>query len=381
MGALDLATQQLVLIARALSKRARLLILDEPTAALTGTRGRRGSSSGCGALKRAGVAIIFVSHRLAEVFAIADRIVVMRDGRILRRAPTAATSRDARSSTRWSATDGPDARERGDPAASAQPLRSRSSGSSFASSTSGGQRVVDGLDLARAQGEILGLVRPARRRLQRGGAGDLRRLARTPRAARSASTASAVQIDRPGDAVAHGIGLVAQDRRDGLMREHSIADNIVPRRACPRSRGWALSIVPAAAALGAGLASARRSRRPRSTPRSARSAAATSRRCRSRAGSPPELACPAPDRSDPRASTSARGRRSSRIWLRARGRAATPSLLVSSDAEELVELCDRVLVLVRGRHRCRAAEALSASMICSARRRPERGWLASLTVG
>ena len=73
MGSLDLATQQLVVIARALSKRARLLILDEPTAALTETEAQR-LFDRMRSLRDRGVACIFVSHRLAEVFAIADRI-------------------------------------------------------------------------------------------------------------------------------------------------------------------------------------------------------------------------------------------------------------------------------------------------------------------
>ncbi len=81
MSSLDLATQQLVVIARALAKKARLLILDEPTAALTENESRQ-LFERMRALKVRGVAIIFVSHRLTEVFAISDRIVVMRDGRV-----------------------------------------------------------------------------------------------------------------------------------------------------------------------------------------------------------------------------------------------------------------------------------------------------------
>ena len=81
MSSLDLATQQLIIIARALAKNARLLILDEPTAALTEHESLR-LFERMRSLKKRGVAIIFVSHRLAEVFAISDRIVVMRDGRI-----------------------------------------------------------------------------------------------------------------------------------------------------------------------------------------------------------------------------------------------------------------------------------------------------------
>ena len=93
MGSLDLATQQLVVIARALSKQARLLILDEPTAALTETEAQR-LFARMRTLRDRGVACIFVSHRLAEVFAVADRILVMRDGRLHGDHVAAQTSRD-----------------------------------------------------------------------------------------------------------------------------------------------------------------------------------------------------------------------------------------------------------------------------------------------
>ena len=92
MSSLDLATQQLVIIARALAKKARLLILDEPTAALTQNESLR-LFERMRSLKERGVAIIFVSHRLAEVFAISDRIVVMRDGRICGEHKVAEVSR------------------------------------------------------------------------------------------------------------------------------------------------------------------------------------------------------------------------------------------------------------------------------------------------
>ena len=68
-------------IASALVHRPQVLFLDEPTAALTENESRR-LFDRMRALKARGVAIIFVSHRLGEVFAISDRIVVMRDGRI-----------------------------------------------------------------------------------------------------------------------------------------------------------------------------------------------------------------------------------------------------------------------------------------------------------
>lgn len=79
VGALPIAQQQMVEIAKALSLNARLLIMDEPTSSLTLTETEclldlvRG-------LRAQGVAIIYISHRLSEVEAIADRAVVLRDG-------------------------------------------------------------------------------------------------------------------------------------------------------------------------------------------------------------------------------------------------------------------------------------------------------------
>jgi len=79
---LSVAHQQMVEIAKALSLRARVLIMDEPTSALTEHETaillrviRR--------LRAQGLAIVFISHRLDEVLAIADRVAVLRDGRLI----------------------------------------------------------------------------------------------------------------------------------------------------------------------------------------------------------------------------------------------------------------------------------------------------------
>lgn len=76
---LSVAEQQLVEVAAALSKSARILLMDEPTASLTPREVER-LFRVVQDLKRRGAAIAFVDHRLDEVFAIADRITVMRDG-------------------------------------------------------------------------------------------------------------------------------------------------------------------------------------------------------------------------------------------------------------------------------------------------------------
>ena len=81
VSTLSLARKQMVEIAKALSLDARLVVMDEPTSALTENEVlvllelvRR--------LRERGVAVVYVSHRLREVFAIADRITVLRDGRL-----------------------------------------------------------------------------------------------------------------------------------------------------------------------------------------------------------------------------------------------------------------------------------------------------------
>jgi ribose transport system ATP-binding protein len=77
---LSIAQQQMVEIAKALSLDARLLIMDEPTSSLTMTETDRLLET-MADLKRQGVSVIFISHRLDEVRRCADRVVVLRDGK------------------------------------------------------------------------------------------------------------------------------------------------------------------------------------------------------------------------------------------------------------------------------------------------------------
>ncbi len=76
---LSTANQQLIEIAKALTLNAKLLILDEPTAALGGDETAKLFEQ-IERLKESGVGVIYISHRLEEIKQIADRIVVMRDG-------------------------------------------------------------------------------------------------------------------------------------------------------------------------------------------------------------------------------------------------------------------------------------------------------------
>jgi ribose transport system ATP-binding protein len=88
---LSRAEKSLVAIARGLSSRADLLVLDEPTASLPESEVQRLHRVLLG-LREQGVAMIYVSHRLDEVFALSDRIVVLRDGRRVAQQNTADTA-------------------------------------------------------------------------------------------------------------------------------------------------------------------------------------------------------------------------------------------------------------------------------------------------
>ncbi len=90
---LDIAAQQLVQVARALGWSARILILDEPTSAIT-SHECRALFSLMARLQEQGVTIVYVSHRLPEVFALSDRITVLRDGRTVATLRTCRTDED-----------------------------------------------------------------------------------------------------------------------------------------------------------------------------------------------------------------------------------------------------------------------------------------------
>ena len=89
---LTTAQQQLVEIARALARDTRIIVMDEPTAALTAGEVSRLFEI-IRDLKSRGIAVIYISHRLDEIFALADRVVVLRDGRNVGTRPLEGLSR------------------------------------------------------------------------------------------------------------------------------------------------------------------------------------------------------------------------------------------------------------------------------------------------
>jgi ribose transport system ATP-binding protein len=83
METLSIANRQLVEISRALSSSCKVLILDEPTSALTDTETERLLSLLRRLADEEGTGILYISHKLKEVFAIADRVTVLRDGQYI----------------------------------------------------------------------------------------------------------------------------------------------------------------------------------------------------------------------------------------------------------------------------------------------------------
>ncbi len=92
ISTLSVAHQQMVEIARALATKSKVLVLDEPTATLSQTDTRR-LFSVLRELKEQGLGIIYISHRLEEIFELADRVTVLRDGKTVATSPIAEVDR------------------------------------------------------------------------------------------------------------------------------------------------------------------------------------------------------------------------------------------------------------------------------------------------
>ncbi|WP_109673500.1 sugar ABC transporter ATP-binding protein [Dyadobacter jejuensis] len=90
---LAVAEVQMVEIAKAISLEARVIIMDEPTSAIS-DKEVAALFAIIEALKRQGVAIIYISHKMDEIFRIADRIAVLRDGKMVHRGPAEALDTD-----------------------------------------------------------------------------------------------------------------------------------------------------------------------------------------------------------------------------------------------------------------------------------------------
>ncbi|MFL6666936.1 MAG: sugar ABC transporter ATP-binding protein [Burkholderia ambifaria] len=215
VGELTVAKQQMVEIAKALSFDSRVLIMDEPTAALNNAEIAELFRI-IGELRAHGVGIVYISHKMDELRQIADRVTVMRDGKYVATVPMAGTSMDAIIAMMVGRQLDTEFRTPPDTSANDVALEVRG--------LSRGRAIRDvGFTLRR--GEILGfagLMGAGRTEVARAvfgadpvDAGEIRVHGKT------------VTIRTPADAVAHGIGYLSEDRKHfGLAVGMDVQNNI-----------------------------------------------------------------------------------------------------------------------------------------------------------
>ncbi|NMH76478.1 sugar ABC transporter ATP-binding protein [Pseudonocardia xinjiangensis] len=230
LGAHSIALQQLVAIARAVEVEARVLVLDEPTSSLDASEVaelfrvvRR--------LRESGVAILFVSHFIEQVFEISDRMTVLRNGRLVGEYATADISRrqlvSAMVGRELEVLEQLD-RAPAEPAADAEPPV-------LAATGLGRRGAIEPVDLAVRPGEVVGLAG-----LLGSGRTELARLLfGADRADTGELTVGGrpVRLRTPRAAIDAGIAFSPEDRKaEGVVADLSVRANIV--LAMQASRGW-----------------------------------------------------------------------------------------------------------------------------------------------
>ncbi len=222
VGFLGIGQQHLVEIAKALSRHARILVLDEPTAALTDTEAEI-LFAVLERLRARGVAIVYISHKLGEVFRLSDRVTVLRDGKTV---STDVTSRTtiagviARMVGREvSGLFPPVDRHAGDVVFEAR-------GVTVEDPNVAGKLLVDHVSFAVHRGEVLGIAG-----LVGAGRSDLMMAIFGAHPGKTTGgflvDGKPVRIRSPSHAIACGIGFVTEDRkRFGLLLDQSIVRNV-----------------------------------------------------------------------------------------------------------------------------------------------------------
>jgi D-xylose transport system ATP-binding protein len=221
-GQLGTGAQQLVEIAKALSQKARILVLDEPTAALTEAEAE-GLFAIVNKLCDQGIGIIYVSHRLQEVFRLSRRITVLRDGRTVGTEPTSQTNEEQVI-----------AKMVGRQVSQVFPASRRTPGETVLEGRHitaedpviPGKLAVNDVTFAVRRGEVVGIAG-----LMGSGRTELLMSLFGCFPGRVAGEivvdGAKVEIKCPAEAIAHGIGFVTEDRkRSGLVLDQTILTNI-----------------------------------------------------------------------------------------------------------------------------------------------------------
>ncbi len=221
---LPVSDRQMVEIAKALSRNARVLIMDEPSAVLT-HREVQILFRQIDRLRAAGVALLYTSHRLDEVSHIADRITVLRDGAVVRRAERGELTEDGMAT----AMVGRDLTD------IFPPRRTEFGSVALELHDFAVPPLVEGISLSLRRGEVLGisgLVGSGRTELAEGLVG-LR-----PHGGSVSRSGAPIRIRSVTDAAQHGIGYLTEDRKErGLLLEKSLRVNLtlpdLPRFGAP----------------------------------------------------------------------------------------------------------------------------------------------------
>ncbi|PYS25254.1 MAG: xylose ABC transporter ATP-binding protein [Acidobacteria bacterium] len=219
---LGIGQQQLVEIAKALSQDARILVLDEPTAALTDAEVETLFGI-LNDLRARRVAMIYISHKLDEVFRIGDRITVLRDGKTIDTTATRATD-EARVIAKMVGREVdqifPEAKhDRGDVIFEARNV-------TVEDPSVPGKLLVDRVSFSAHKGEVLGIAG-----LMGSGRSELLMAIFGAHAGRKSAEifvdGKQIQINNPSDAIKQGIGFVTEDRkRYGLILDQTILKNM-----------------------------------------------------------------------------------------------------------------------------------------------------------
>lgn len=215
-SSLSVAEQQLVEIAKAISLDAKVLIMDEPTASLTSTEVQLLSDL-ISHLKEKGLAIIFISHRLAEVFEVAEKITVLKDGQYVGTAKTEeVTPEDIVYMMVGRVLD-----HYFPPLGSPEDF-----GDVVLRVEDGSNEFLSSINLELRKGEVLGISG-----LQGSGRTELAQALFGAEPFKSGSVelqGKTVSIKNPSWAIKQGLGFVTEDRKsEGLLLMQPIRDNIL----------------------------------------------------------------------------------------------------------------------------------------------------------
>ncbi|HEK9997435.1 TPA: sugar ABC transporter ATP-binding protein [Streptococcus equi subsp. zooepidemicus] len=213
IGSLSVGQQQMIEIAKSLLSEVSLLVMDEPTAALT-DRETESLFQMIASLKKEGVGIVYISHRMEEIFRVTDLITVMRDGIVVDTKPTAETN-PAELVKKMVGRDIDDY----------YPAKAAELGELvFEVENLSGECFKD-ISFQVRRGEILGfsgLMGAGRTEVMRAVFGLDKRTA-----GRIRLNGQDIQVTNPVQAIRAGIGFLTEDRKEeGLILDFSIKDNM-----------------------------------------------------------------------------------------------------------------------------------------------------------